>query len=270
MRPVRISARSAIAVTLALTFLAAGVCAEDSPRNTPIVKVIQEWAPSVVNISTERLVFVKTNPYWGNYGGVLDDFYKQFPPTMLGTMKLNGVGSGVVISKDGLILTNAHVIQMASKVYVILRDGTHAEAVLVAVNPQDDLALIKITAPSELKPVKVASDVMIGETVIAIGNPFGLENSVSSGIVSGINRRFYAQAANYTAENLIQTDTPINPGSSGGALFNLAGELVGLNLAVVQNAQSIGFAIPFTKIRKILEDYEQARKEPTVVRIPNQ
>ena len=235
--------------------------AAESARMTPIVKVVKDWAPSVVNISTENTVLLRTNPNWGNYGGFFDDFFSQTPQQTIGTMRLKNVGSGVIISKDGLIMTNAHVVNMASSIFVIFNNETRVEAKIAAVSPANDLALLKIEPPFKLKPVNIASDMMLGETVIAVGNSLGLENSVSAGIISGFNREFANPSINYAIGGLIQTDAPINPGNSGGALFNLDGALVGINLAVVQNAQSVGFAIPCTKIKEILKEYEEMSKE---------
>lgn len=250
-----------IASVLLFSCLLAGVSfAQESARQTPVVKVVRRWGPSVVNISTERVVEIRANPFFGFYGDLMDEFYGQFPDMPVGTMKLKSLGSGVIVSADGVIVTNAHVVNMASDIYVILSDGTQTKATLIAVAKNDDLALIKITLPRELKPVRPAADVMTGETVIAIGDPFGLENSVSVGVVSGVNRKFYfnrGQAAAF--EGLIQTDASINMGSSGGALLNLDGELAGINLAVVQNAQNIGFAIPYDKIKWLLGEYEKEK-----------
>jgi len=230
---------------------------------TPLVRVMKEWAPSIVNISTERVVLVRSHPFWKLYGNLFDDFYNQFGHSGVGTMKLNSLGSGVVVSEDGLIMTNAHVVNMASKIYVVLNSGEHLEASVVGLKPGDDLALIKITPPRPLKPLKVAKDILIGETVVSVGNPLGLENSVSSGIVSGLNRKFYLGGRqDYVLDGLIQTDASINFGSSGGALLNLAGELVGINLAVAQNAQGIGFAVPYTYIQRVLDEYATGELAP--------
>lgn len=236
---------------------------EESMRASPVVNVIKEWAPSVVNIATERMVFLKSHPFWGKYGGVLDEMYKQVPAQSVGTLKLTSIGSGVIISQDGLILTNAHVINMASKIYVTFCDGTRVDAFLDAIDQSNDLALIKVTPPAgALKPVRLANDVMIGETVVAIGNSMGLANSVTAGIISGVNREIRGSAASPLAfKELIQTDAPINIGSSGGALFNLDGQLVGINLAIVQHAQSMGFAIPYTKIHALLQEYVRLKQK---------
>lgn len=231
-----------------------------SQRITPIVKVIREWAPSVVNISTERTVLLQTHPFWKDYGGILDKFQGQFLQQTIGALNLKSLGSGVIISDDGLILTNAHVVNMASKIYVTFYDGTRKEAAVAAVSQRDDLALIEVSLSPRIKPVKIASDVLIGETAIAIGNPLGLENSVTAGVVSGVNRKLSDPMTGRVIFNgLIQTDTPVNPGSSGGALLNLDGELVGINLAVVQTAQSISLAISFAKIKGVLKEYEQLK-----------
>ena len=249
-----------IAVFFTLLAFASTAHGVESRRNTPMVNVIKEWAPSVVNISTEKIAFLSGHPFWGKYGGLLDDLYNQGRLQPIGTLKLNSLGSGVIVSNDGLILTNMHVINMASKVYVTFYDGKQVTATLAAVDQSDDLALIKVNLPEGVKPVKLCDDIMIGETVVAVGNSLGLENSVTAGIISGVNRQFTIPSSNLLYRNLIQTDAPINPGSSGGALFNLDGQLVGVNLAVVQNAQSIGFAIPYTTIKKILKEYYDIKK----------
>lgn len=249
-----------------LSILVAGAYLVQGSRNTPVVRVVKDWSPSVVNISTESLVSLQYHPYWGKYGGVFDNFFNQYQSTVIGTMKLNGLGSGVVVSKDGLIVTNAHVVNMANKIYVIFSDGKAAQAALVAINPGNDLAIIKIDPPKKLKPIRLADNVMIGETVISIGNPLGLQNSVSAGIVSATNRSFSVPNAQNVFTGLIQTDASINQGSSGGAILNLRGELVGINLAVVQNAQSIGFAIPCEKVKSIIKDYREAKAKQITVR----
>lgn len=232
-----------------------------SPRNTPVTGVVKERSSSVVNISTERIVPLQYHPYWVKYGGMFDNAFSQFQGVTVGTVRLNGLGSGVIVSGDGLIVTNAHVVNMASKIYVILSDGKASEAALVAINPNMDLALIKIEPGRKLKPIKLAKNIMVGETVISIGNPLGLENSVSVGVISGMNRKFSFAPAKDVFTGLIQTDASINQGSSGGALLNLDGELAGVNLAVIQNAQSIGFAIPSDKVRWMIEDYKEAKSK---------
>ena len=264
------SAKKIIALAVILVTLAAvtttAVIIVRGARNTPVVKVVREWGSSVVNISTENLVSLRQHPYWGQYGGIFDNFYNQQQGTVVGTMKLNGIGSGVIVSKDGLIVTNAHVINMASKVFVIFSDGKVVGAALAAINPGNDLAILKIEPSKALKPVRIAKEVTIGETVITIGNSLGLQNSVSVGIVSATNRNVSIPGIQNAFTGLIQTDASINQGSSGGALLNLDGELAGISLAVVQNAQSIGFAIPPDKIKSILKDYRDAKAKQEAAR----
>lgn len=268
MRYVKLLSLS-MAATVVLCMSSSGTFADEGLRNTPIVKVVREWSGSVVNISTEKVVNVQMNPvlqqYNNFFGNVAND--AMMPP--IGTMKLKGLGSGVIVSKDGLIVTNAHVINMASNVYVMLSDGAHFPAENVAIDNKNDLALIKISANRELKPVEFADDVMIGETVVSIGNPFGLENSVSSGVISGARRKFL-NGATVVMDDLLQTDAAVNEGSSGGALLNLEGKLVGINLAIIQNAQNVGFAIVSGKVRNIIKEYDNYKKQKKTITIPIQ
>jgi S1-C subfamily serine protease/HSP20 family molecular chaperone IbpA len=233
---------------------------EVNSRETPIVKVVRDRAASVVNISTERILFLRQNPFWGRYGSDFDNLFDQFfaPYGMASAMKLRSVGSGVIIDKSGLIVTNAHVVNMASTIYVILNEGTQVKGEVVYENRNDDLAFIKIVAPKPLVEAELGQtkDLMLGETVVAIGNPLGLENTVTSGIVSGKNRKFYSSQGELILGDMLQIDAPINPGNSGGALFNLEGKLIGINIAVVQYSQNIGFAIPVEKIDNALQDYK--------------
>jgi serine protease Do len=251
-------------VILILLSLSSSAHGASANRQTPVVAVVREWGPNVVNIGTEKVVLVKQNPFWRGYNNELNAFFQNFnAPQLVSPMKINSIGSGVIISQDGLIVTNAHVVNMASKVFVTFSDGKAVEGSVMAVDQQDDLAFVKITPPYPLKEIKLAGtgDVQVGESVIAIGNPLGLENSVSVGVVSGKNRFFQNQQHNIVMNGLIQTDAAINAGNSGGALLNLDGELVGVNLAVVQNASNIGFAIPSDKIKAVLELYRNAKKQ---------
>jgi len=239
--------------------MAAG-CTEKSSRDTPVVRVIQNQAPSVVNIRTENIVDLKEHPYWGRYGEQLDSIFKEYygKDYSKGKVTLKSLGSGVIISQKGLIVTNAHVVEKASNIFVVLKDGKALKAQVIATSKEDDLALIKTDQSLQIRPVRFAeaAGIMIGETVIAIGNPFGFENSVTLGIISGIDRSFKNQQCGYSCSGLLQTDASINPGNSGGALLNLDGELVGINLAVYAGAQNIGFAIPVDRITTLLEKHQ--------------
>ncbi|MFH1479465.1 MAG: trypsin-like peptidase domain-containing protein [Candidatus Omnitrophota bacterium] len=250
--------------TAAFLCIAFSYASDKDLRETPIVKIVQENKDAVVNISTERVVFLRENPAWGNYGSEFDSFFENFfydyrRPAY--AMKLNSVGSGVVIDKKGIVITNAHVVNMASSIYVVLNDGTHIKGQVMYEDPACDLALVKIDPLQELREVKLGTteDLMIGETVVAIGNPLGLENSVTAGIVSGKDRSLQSKRGDVAFVGLIQTDAPINPGTSGGALLNINSELIGINVAVVQNSQSIGFAIPVEKIKEVISSYDSSR-----------
>jgi serine protease Do len=247
-----------ISVLGAFVLLVASVsCGTLSPRETPVVRVVRAYAPTVVNIRTENVIDLREYPEWGQYGEQLDSLLKGYfgENYSEGTIKYKSLGSGVILDNSGLIVTNAHVIQKASTIYVILNDGTILKAAVVGLNWNDDIAMIKTDLPNSVREVKFADmkSLMIGETVIAIGNPLGLENSVTVGVISGKDRSFSSEQCGYVCSGLLQTDAPINPGNSGGALLNLNGELIGVNLAVVQHAQNIGFAIPADKIVRLLK-----------------
>jgi serine protease Do len=250
-----------IILSCAILFCA-GCATAQNPRETPVVAVVRDNAASVVNIRTERIVDLKEHPAWGQYGERLDRFFRQYfgEDYSEGTVKLKSLGSGVIVDKGGLIVTNAHVVHRATTIYAVLRDGTVAEAKIVKVNAVDDLALIRIEPGRGLRAVRFADvkTLMIGETVVAIGNPLGLENSVTTGVISGVNRVFKNTECDYACSGLLQTDASINPGNSGGALLNMDGELVGINLAVVLGAQNIGFAVPVDKVAQMMEQGKTA------------
>ncbi len=257
MRPIK-TALVLILVAGSLIFNSA--CTTLSTRETPIVKVVRKYAPAVVNIRTEKMVDLKESQESGMYGEELNSFsreyFKETPSE--GTLIYKSIGSGVILDNNGLIVTNAHVVQKAKDIYAVLNDGTILQAEVIGMNQNDDLAIIKAKLPYPVREVRFAdiNDLMIGETVIAIGNPFGLENSVTVGVLSGKDRAFSSERCTYVYSGLLQIDAPINPGNSGGALLNLDGELIGVNLAVVQSAESIGFAVPVNKIVNLLKIYK--------------
>ncbi len=229
---------------------------ENPLRMTPVVKISKEKSPGVVNISTEQLVLVKTPQQ--KQGGPDFSFPAEQMVSGYQAVKLPSLGSGVVIDKTGLILTNAHVVQRATTIFVILSDGTKLTGKVVGLNQTYDLAVIKIEPPSELKVLDMADpdDLYIGEPVIALGNPFGLSSSVSTGVVSAVHRDLFTPQGQLIFKDLIQTDTAINPGSSGGALLNMDGKLIGINQIVAQQAQGIGFAIPVKTVKPLLEEFK--------------
>ena len=212
-------------------------------RRTPIVAAVERAGPSVVNISAERLVQRRTS--------VFDDFFWPAPREGARTESL---GSGVVIDASGVVVTNDHVVSGASRIFVTTPDGRELEADVLGADTENDLAILKVEGKG-LKPIRLGSvsDLMIGETVVAIGNPFGLSNSVTSGILSAVHRPVRGEGGR-TYSDFLQTDAAINPGSSGGALVNVLGELIGINTAIVGGANTIGFAIPVDRVKRIADD----------------
>jgi S1-C subfamily serine protease len=224
------------------------VAGAQEPARDPVVLAVQQVLPAVVNISTERVA-------QRQYRDPFDDIWRQFfgqsrQPEGGGGQSL---GSGVVVDEDGWIVTNWHVVRRATKIHAVLNDGTKYEARYVSGDEKNDLALLKIDAPKPLPAVRMTSEAepLLGETVIAVGNPFGLEQTVTRGIISAKNRR-YTTDDNTTFEDILQTDASINPGNSGGPLINTRGELVGINMAILSQAQGIGFAIPARRVSALL------------------
>lgn len=201
-------------------------------RLSPIVKAAQAARESVVNIRGEKTIAAAPGQTPGADAG----------------HRVNGMGTGVVIDSRGYIITNYHVVDGVHDIQVTLSGGERHLAKLVARDPETDLAIIKIDAKREIPVVKIgtSSDLMPGETVIAVGNAFGYEHTVTRGIVSALHRSVQVNDAQYY-DNLIQTDASINPGNSGGPLLNIDGEMIGINVAVRAGAQGIGFAIPVDK-----------------------
>ena len=217
------------------------------PARDPVVLAVQKVVPAVVNISTER-------PVRRQYRDPFDDLWRQFfgQPRRPEGETGQSLGSGVIVDEDGWIVTNYHVIQRADKINVVLSDGSQYQARCVSGDEKNDLALLKIDAKKPLPFVEIASDQepLLGETVIAIGNPFGLDHTVTKGIISAKNRRY--DAGDVTFEDILQTDAAINPGNSGGPLVNTRAQLVGINMAILSQAQGIGFAIPARRVANML------------------
>jgi serine protease Do len=245
------AAGAALAAAPASSLVPNGEVDSRADRRTPVVVAVEKAAPCVVNISTKQVRTVQ--PFaWAD---LPDVFKEEFPQLFRPQKQVTGsLGSGVIISPKGYIVTNAHVVQQADEIIVTLSDETQVKAELVSMDPAADLAIIKAEAPA--KPFKAirlgtSSDLMIGETVIAVGNPFGYQHTVTTGVVSALERTLEpAQGVKY--EHLIQTDAPINPGNSGGPLLNIRGELIGINTAIRAGAQGLGFAIPVNKVREIM------------------
>ncbi len=249
----------ALVFLMCFLVLCGNVSAVDSKSNrrTPVVIAIEKVGPAVANISTERLITQRhVDPFFGSRSELFDQFFDDFFGQHQKQMVERPLGSGVIIDEDGYIVTNEHVVSRASKIKVRLSDGKDYEATMISSDPTSDLAVLKINSPVPLPCVKMGTskDLMIGETVIALGNPFGLENSVTTGVLSAKNRTitFNSEYGEIKYDGLIQTDALINPGNSGGPLINIDGELIGINAAIVNQAQGIGFAIPVDKVRRAL------------------
>jgi len=226
-------------------------------RESEVVKAIRKVSPAVVNISSEFEVRKRANPFYGfgmdpNFESFFRDF---FDPGFEQKYKRTSLGSGVIIDgKRGFILTNKHVIIKSSTITVALRDGREFKAQIIGADPDSDLAVLRISPKGDLPAIEMgdSNNLMIGETVIAIGNPFGFSNTVTTGVISATNRSIKADDALY--HDFIQTDASINPGNSGGPLLNIYGELIGINTAIYAKAQGIGFAIPINKAKRIVTD----------------
>jgi Do/DeqQ family serine protease len=229
----------------------------ENARKSPIVKAIQTVSPAVVNISSEYEIYEQSNPF-SNFeiGPGFDSFFRDFFDHRFDQKyKRSSLGSGVIIDgKRGFILTNTHVINRAGTITVVLKDGGEYKAKVVGADTDSDLAVLKISSSETLPSIEMGSsdDIMIGETVIAIGNPFGFSNTVTTGVISAVNRSIKTEERIF--HDFIQTDASINPGNSGGPLLNINGELIGINTAIYAKAQGIGFAIPIDKAKRIVFD----------------
>lgn len=214
-------------------------------RRDAVVQAVENVMPCVVNVATESLVEAR-NP-------IEELFY--------GSRTHSSLGSGVIISDDGYLLTNLHVVNRATRIQVKLSDaaggGVYDVQHVYVVTPKQDVALLKIIPKykgEKFKAVQFAKndDLLLGETVLALGNPFGLGESVSRGILSSKSRAPAKQGQDLQMENWLQTDALINPGNSGGPLIDLRGQLIGINVAILEGAQGIGFAIPIKEVRAAL------------------
>jgi len=226
-------------------------------RESPVVRAVRKVSPAVVNISSERVVKRRSHPFSAfRNDPFFDSFFKDFfEPGFERQQKKTSLGSGVIIDgKRGFILTNAHVISKAGTITIVLKDEREFTAEIVGADPDSDLAVLKITSKKFLPSISMgsSSDLMIGETVIAIGNPFGFSNTVTTGVISSTSRSLRVDDMVY--QDFIQTDASINPGNSGGPLLNINGELIGINTAIYAKAQGIGFAIPINKAKRIISN----------------
>ena len=215
------------------------------------ISASKKSTPSVVFIKTESQQYRRSSFFWG---------FDFDPFGRIG--KVASTGSGVILSDDGYIVTNHHVVKSADKIQVVVSDTKKSyNAELIGADPSSDLALLKIDCEG-LTPIEFSSsdDVEIGQWVLAVGNPFNLTSTVTAGIVSAKGRNINIVNNQFPIESFIQTDAAINPGNSGGALVNLSGELIGVNTAIASKTGSYvgyGFAIPSNIVSKIIEDLKQ-------------
>lgn len=231
-RPGDLPKKVALLAVVIMAITAGGPAFGQKPtnRHTPLVDAVAQVRPSVVNLRGRKTL-------------VLDP--AEMASAEQPARQVNGMGTGIIIDPAGYILTNFHVVEDVRRIEVTLEDGTTTTGSLIAHDGETDLALIKIQVnrPLPVIPLGTSSDVMLAETVAALGNAYGYEDTVTRGIVSEIGRTVQVSDTQ-VYNNLLQTDAPINPGNSGGPLINLDGEMIGINVAVRVGAQGIAFAIP--------------------------
>jgi len=218
-----------------------------------IADIVEKVGPAVVNIDTVKMertrVFNPFKDFDFGFGFDMDPEFKRFFEDKI--VPIKGAGSGFIIDKEGYIFTNEHVVRGADKIKVTLKDGRSFDGKVVGLDSTLDLAVVKISA-HDLPTISLGDSGAIrpGEWVIAIGNPYGFSNTVTAGIVSATGRTL----GELGKKDLIQTDAAINPGNSGGPLINIRGEVVGINVAIVAQAQGIGFAIPINSAKEVRDD----------------
>jgi len=250
--PCLLLAALALVCPASLSYAADDANAADPPvdlRRTRVVEVIEANRRSVVNVNTTTTVRQSFGPF------SRDPLFRRFFRGFERDVTRTSLGSGFILHEAGYIATNAHVVDGADEVEVNLADGATLPARVLASDAEHDLAVLKIDPPDDqpLPPVRLgeSSDLLQGEPAVAIGNPLGYHHSVSSGIISAVDRPLPLDR-DTALQGLIQTDAPINPGNSGGPLLNIYGQVIGINTAIRGDAQNIGFAIPVNQLRDLL------------------
>ena len=242
---------------------------------SPGVNVVNATADSVVKIDVERKVKVSTDPF-------MDEFFRRFfgerPSPFGGERSQESLGSGFLFDEEGHVLTNEHVVQNADKIKVTLLDGTVYDAEYIGGDSEMDIAILKINGVenNELPHLQFSDskNLQIGQTAIAIGNPLGFKHTVTTGVVSALERQIPKPDGSGYYRNLIQTDAAINPGNSGGPLLNIHGEVIGINTAIVNPMEgtNLGFAIPINDVKIFIDDlikFGELKKPQLGVRIMN-
>ena len=245
-------------------------CRNDKPATVlsfprSFSELAEKVQPAVVNIRSTTTVRVPGDPFrnfFGQGGNAppSDDFFGNFFHDVPDReMKQQSLGSGFIIDRDGFIITNNHVVEKADEIKVKLSDGREFSARVVGRDTKTDLALIKVSSPFKQLPVLPLGDsdkMRVGDWVLAVGNPFGLEHTVTQGIISATGRVI----GSGPYDNFLQTDAPINPGNSGGPLINMQGEVIGINTAIIQGGQGIGFAIPSNLAKSVSSQIKEKGK----------
>jgi len=222
-------------------------------RRTPVVAAVERVRGAVVNVAAEELVRYREPSRDRSALGLFGELFER--PRYRRGYQVTSLGSGVIVSPDGWVLTNNHVVERGARFRVGLLDGRELLAKVVGTDPSSDLAVLKLETKEKLPFAAMgrSDDLIVGETVIAIGNPFGLSHTVTTGVVSAVHRNFKTE--DRTLFDFVQTDASINPGNSGGALLDIEGRLVGVNTAIVGDRNvGIGFAVPIDRARRIAED----------------
>lgn len=217
-----------------------------------VATAVARTGPAVVRIDTETVVTRRVDPFFDD--PFLRDFFGTMPTPQQQEQHLVGQGSGFIVDKTGVILTNAHVVDNAGKVTVTLRDGRTFKGEVKGTDEVTDLAVVRIDPQGEALPVAPLGDssqLQVGDWAIAVGNPVGLDNTVTLGIISTLGRSAAKAGIPDKRVEFIQTDAAINPGNSGGPLLNAQGEVIGINTAIRADAMGIGFAIPINQARTI-------------------
>ncbi|MBB5021100.1 trypsin-like peptidase domain-containing protein [Desulfurispira natronophila] len=245
-------ARFLFALFCCILLFQSPLLAQSDPRRTPVVEAVEKVGSAVVNISTLSVQqtsspFVIDDPFF-------NEFFRDFFPGFGRSYETQSLGSGVIIDCRGHILTNAHVVAGATAITIFTSDNREHSVRVLGSDTRSDIAVLAMeNPPTQLTCANPgdSSNLLIGEPVIAIGNPFGFSSTVTTGIISAVGRSIRDESGIF--HNLIQTDTMINPGNSGGPLLNIHGDVIGINTAIYRRAQGIGFSIPIDRAMRIYD-----------------
>lgn len=247
---------SALIIAFIFIFAVGAAFASPAPNgNNPIVSIVKNASPAVVNIDVEKKAQQRSmSPFPFDDDPIFRHFFGDAFKDFTRSVPMKGRGSGFIVTSDGQILTNNHVVDGVDTITVTLSDGKTYPAKILGKDPTYDLAIIKIEPDQKLPVLELgdSENVEVGEWVVAIGNPYGLEQTVTAGVISAKNRSVHAQDVNF--DGFLQTDAAINPGNSGGPLLNMDGKVVGINTAIIPYAQGICFAIPVNMAKEIMND----------------